>query len=154
MTDLPFGRGGSPLQNLIIRGFTKTKLTAFRISEEMDAGPIIIKKDLELSGRAEEIYTRSALLACEMIKEILEKGFSDKNQIGDPVYFERRKPSDSEITNFDTITELYNHLRMLDAPTYPNAFFRLGRFKFEFSQVIQNNESIQALVHISEEMLD
>ena len=28
MTDLPFGRGGSPLQNLISRGIYKTKITA------------------------------------------------------------------------------------------------------------------------------
>ena len=28
-TDLPFGRGGSPTQNLIIQGFDKTKISAF-----------------------------------------------------------------------------------------------------------------------------
>lgn len=28
MTDLPYGRGGSPLQNLIVRGHTETKITA------------------------------------------------------------------------------------------------------------------------------
>jgi len=28
MTDLPFGRGGSPLQNLISRGFSETKISA------------------------------------------------------------------------------------------------------------------------------
>src|SRR5262245_11007285 len=30
MTDLPYGRGGSPLQNLIANGATKTKITAFK----------------------------------------------------------------------------------------------------------------------------
>src|SRR5688500_871868 len=40
MTDLPFGRGGSPLQNLILRGITTTKLSAFRVAEELDAGPV------------------------------------------------------------------------------------------------------------------
>src|SRR5262245_52018328 len=42
MTDVPFGRGGSPLQNLIVRGITKTRLTALRCVEEMDAGPVYI----------------------------------------------------------------------------------------------------------------
>src|SRR5439155_6844160 len=34
MTDLPHGRGGSPLQNLIARGRGQTKLTALRMVEE------------------------------------------------------------------------------------------------------------------------
>lgn len=154
MTDLPFGRGGSPLQNLISRGIDRTKLTAFRISEVMDAGPILIKKDLELWGRAEEIYVRAALLACQMIKEILDGDFSETEQIGEPVFFKRRKPSESEIVGFDNILDLYNHLRMLDAPTYPNAYFKHGHFKYEFSQVFLNNGTIQATVHITEDMLD
>jgi methionyl-tRNA formyltransferase len=33
MTDLPFGRGGSPLQNLIVRGIERTQLTALRCVE-------------------------------------------------------------------------------------------------------------------------
>ena len=30
MTDLPFGRGGSPLQNLIVRGFNETRISAIK----------------------------------------------------------------------------------------------------------------------------
>jgi len=43
MTDLPFGRGGSPLQNLISRGFKKTKISALKVVKELDAGPIYAK---------------------------------------------------------------------------------------------------------------
>jgi|SRR6516164_1882173 methionyl-tRNA formyltransferase len=39
-TDLPYGRGGSPLQNLIVRGHNSTVLTALRTVEEFDAGSI------------------------------------------------------------------------------------------------------------------
>ena len=31
MTDLPYGRGGSPLQNLIMNGFSDTKITAISV---------------------------------------------------------------------------------------------------------------------------
>ena len=48
MTDLPFGRGGSPLQNLILNNFSHTKITALKMSDELDAGPIYLKKDLRL----------------------------------------------------------------------------------------------------------
>jgi methionyl-tRNA formyltransferase len=37
MTDLPYGRGGSPLQNLIQRGHSSTMLSALRCSAELDA---------------------------------------------------------------------------------------------------------------------
>ena len=50
MTDLPFGRGGSPLQNLIVLGKEKTKISALKVVEELDAGPIYLKKDLSLNG--------------------------------------------------------------------------------------------------------
>ena len=39
MTDVPFGRGGSPLQNLILGGHAKTKISALRMTRKMDAGP-------------------------------------------------------------------------------------------------------------------
>jgi hypothetical protein len=60
MTDVPFGRGGSPLQNLIVRGRRETKLTALRMSREFDAGPVYMKEPLSLEGGAEEIYLGSA----------------------------------------------------------------------------------------------
>jgi len=50
MTDLPFGRGGSPLQNLIVRGFTHTKLSALRVEKGLDTGDIYLKEDLEQYG--------------------------------------------------------------------------------------------------------
>ena len=47
MTDLPYGRGGSPLQNLILRGHTETKLTAHRMVKELDAGEgVLILTDI------------------------------------------------------------------------------------------------------------
>ena len=49
-TDLPYGRGGTPLQNLILRGHQNTKLSAFKLVDEMDAGPIYLKADLFFRG--------------------------------------------------------------------------------------------------------
>ena len=63
MTDVPFGRGGSPLQNLIVRGYRRTKLTALRMVEAFDAGPVYLKADLSLAGSAEEIYLRASHLS-------------------------------------------------------------------------------------------
>ena len=46
MTDLPYGRGGSPLQNLIVRGIYETCISAIRCVKEMDAGPVYVKRAL------------------------------------------------------------------------------------------------------------
>ncbi len=43
MTDLPYGRGGSPLQNLILKKVYNTKISALRVEKELDAGEIYLK---------------------------------------------------------------------------------------------------------------
>ena len=71
MTDLPFGRGGSPLQNLISRGFTETKISALKVEEGLDTGPIYLKTKLKLEGTAEEIFRRSSKIIFKMILVLL-----------------------------------------------------------------------------------
>ena len=78
MTNLPYGRGGSPLQNLIVRGHTETKISALRVVKELDAGSIYLKRDLSLSGTAEEIYDRANEVIEPMISEIISKNLEPK----------------------------------------------------------------------------
>ncbi len=57
MTDVPYGRGGSPLQNLIERGHRETTLSALRMTEQFDAGPVYLKKALSLKGGPQRRFT-------------------------------------------------------------------------------------------------
>ena len=58
MTDVPFGRGGSPLQNLIVQGYTETKLSALHMVSELDAGPVYMKRGVVAGGfRSRDIRT-------------------------------------------------------------------------------------------------
>ena len=50
MTDLPFGRGGSPLQNLIINKVYDTKISAIKVDGGLDTGPIYMKKDFSANA--------------------------------------------------------------------------------------------------------
>ena len=86
-TDLPYGRGGSPIQNLIILGHTKTVITALKMNEEFDSGPIYLKESLSLEGLAEEIYNRASIVVAEMIKTIITNNPKHKKQVGKPVIF-------------------------------------------------------------------
>lgn len=136
MADVPYGRGGSPLQNLILRGHRKTKLTALRMVEDFDAGPVYLKEDLCLEGSAEEIYIRATYLAARMIHRIIEERPEPQPQVGEPFVFERRKPHQSSIPELSDLQALYDYLRMLDAAGYPRAFLEHGGFRYEFSRAV------------------
>lgn len=148
MTDVPYGRGGSPLQNLIERGHSETKLTALRMTEEMDAGPIYIKLPLSLDGKAENIYLRAGDLSFEIIQWMISNQPTPSPQQGEPVIFKRRRPEQSSLPVTGSITELYNHIRMLDAPTYPLAFIEHGEFVIEFSDAEAMENELTASVRI------
>lgn len=148
MTDLPFGRGGSPLQNLIVRGIQETKISAFRCVEEMDAGPIYLKKPLSLHGSAGEIYLRAAHIIEEMIVEILSTRPMPQPQVGEPTIFKRRRPEDSNLSAARSLEEAFDMIRMLDAEGYPHAFLDVGRFRLEFTGASQQTDEIAADVRI------
>ncbi len=138
VADLPYGRGGSPLQNLIIRGVKWTKVSALKVDGGLDTGPIYLKRDVFIGlGSAEEIFIEiSNLIFQEMIPEILEKRPKPYPQKGEILEFQRRKPHESELTPeiAENLPRLYDFIRMLDGEGYPRAFLRLGRFKILFSE--------------------
>ena len=134
MTDLPFGRGGSPLQNLIARGIYETKLSALKCTAQLDAGDIYIKQPLSLWGTAEEIYLRAAELTKEMIIQIVKEKPQLHKQQGEPVVFQRRKPSEGDVGEFDSLAEIFDYIRMLDADTYPPAFLDMNNLHIEFTR--------------------
>lgn len=148
MTDVPYGRGGSPLQNLIARGHKDTKLTALKMTCELDAGPFYMKRDLSLTGRAQDIFERSADLIYEMMREMVLSEPTPVPQTGEPVIFARRTPEMSELPKTADIEKIYDHIRMLDAETYPPAFIRHGDFVIEFSDAEIDNGAIKASVSI------
>lgn len=149
MTDVPYGRGGSPLQNLIVRGHRQTKLTALRMTEEFDAGPIYLKEDLCLEGGAEEVYIRATYLSAQMIRRIIEEQPNPQPQAGAVVVFKRRKPRESGILELTSLQSLYDFIRMLDAEGYPRAFLEYAGFRYEFSRAALYDDRIIADVKIT-----
>ena len=150
MTDLPYGRGGSPLQNLIVRGLTATKLSALRVEVGLDTGPVYLKMDLSLSGTAEEIFVRVNKLVGKMIVEIIQNNLQPVPQEGDPVVFKRRKPEQSDMSGLEKLEEIFDHIRMLDADGYPHAYIEKGEFRYEFTRAsIKADGSIVADVKIT-----
>ena len=151
-SNLPKGRGGSPIQNQIMLIIKKTKISAFKVSERLDSGPICIQGDLSLQGNALDILSKMEAKSVQMIKKIIKtKNLKFKKQKGKPSFFKRRKPSESKINAYKTktINKLYDFLRMLDAPGYPKAFIKLNKFKFSFNSIKIKKNTINAKVEIT-----
>lgn len=139
MTDLPYGRGGSPLQNLIVNKMYNTKISAIKVEKDLDAGPIYIKRDFYVGlGSAQEIYRKiSDIIFSDMIPYIIKNGIIPKIQEGEPTFFSRRTPEQSDLSKakIENLNDLYDFIRMLDAQSYPKAFLDFKEFKMLFSDV-------------------
>lgn len=153
--DLPYGRGGSPLQNQIIRKIYNTKISAIKVVKDLDAGDVYFKKNISLKiGNIEEIFMEmSKKIFFEMIPKILKERPAPKPQIGEILEFKRRKPEDSnfEKTDFETLESIYDFIRMVDGEGYPKAFIKKGNFKLEFSEVNYKDGKLVGRFEINEE---
>jgi methionyl-tRNA formyltransferase len=148
MTDLPYGRGGSPLQNLIVRGHSETKISALRVVKVVDAGPIYLKKKLDLTGTAKEIFSNANEIIENMISEIISKKINPKAQEGEVVKFSRRKPEDGNIEEVEDLEKVYDYIRMLDADGYPAAFLETENLKLEFTKAHFNRDEEIITAHV------
>lgn len=149
MTNLPFGRGGSPLQNLVVRGVNETYLTALRCVAELDAGPIYMKRPMSLFGTAEEILLRAGKLTEEMIGDIVLNRTEPQPQIGEPTIFHRRTTKDGNLEKLSELEQVFDYIRMLDADGYPPAFLETDHFRLEFSRASLKLDSVIADVKIT-----
>jgi methionyl-tRNA formyltransferase len=140
---LPKYRGGSPIQNQIIRGVNDSAVTLFIMNEEMDAGNVVFQESMSLSGSIDDIFNRIEGLGYKGTMQFLDEPADGVKQIEeDATYFKRRTEQQSEITLDELKREsaeyLYNKIRMLGDP-YPNAFIRTRDNKkllIKFSEIV------------------
>ena len=146
-SDLPKFKGGSPIQNQIVNGIKKTKITAFKVSDKIDAGDICLKNNLDLNGTAIQIFQKMEKKCVYMIKHLSrKKKIRFYRQKGKSSYFKRRKLKDSNIFSIKkpNISKIFNFIRMLDAPDYPKAYIDLKKYKILLENVkIKKNKILK-----------
>lgn len=148
-TNLPFGRGGSPIQNLILRNYKKTYISAIKMTDVLDGGPIYLKKKLKLNGNADDIFIRASKIIFQMIDIMINKKIFPIDQKGKVTRFKRIHPKKSKISKKNSSLEkVYNHIRMLDAKTYPTAFIEYGNLRIEFKKPKKKRKMICSEVNI------
>jgi methionyl-tRNA formyltransferase len=150
MTDVPYGRGGSPLQNLIARGHDTTMMSALRCERGLDAGPVYLKRPLALHGSAEEIFLRADRVIESMIVEMIRDEPAPSPQQGEVVTFTRRRPEEGDLRAASGLDQWYDLIRMLDAEGYPHAYLDVGALRLEFSRVNRRSGGLVANVVIRE----
>ena len=154
MTDLPFGRGGSPFQNLIMEEIYDTKVSALKVSEGIDTGDIYIKEPFNISvGSAEENFIKlSGIVFKSMIPKLLDNEIVPVKQTGEVTTFKRRTPDQSNIRLLETksISKLYDFIRMLDAEGYPKAYLEIDGIRLEFGEVNLKNNTLVGIFEVIE----
>jgi len=131
-SNLPKFRGGSPIQNQIIRGIAKTKTTAFFMTNGIDEGDILLQKNLSLKGSINDIFERMLENDYQMILKIIQGKYKVRKQTGKVTTYKRRNPKQSELKNLNYSKRfIYDYIRMLGDP-YPNAFIKIGSKKIIF----------------------
>jgi methionyl-tRNA formyltransferase len=90
-TALPHGRGGHPIENLILRGHTHTVITAHQMVPELDAGPIYrqSRRPISLAGTKDDICARFIAPVVTLARQILRDEPTPVPQAGPVTRFRR-----------------------------------------------------------------
>jgi methionyl-tRNA formyltransferase len=148
---LPFGRGGSPIQNLILRGFRKSPLCAIEMTNVLDGGPIYCSEEVSLEGKISEIFFNLASSVEKLILKIVNENPKPIPQKGEIVEFKRLKAADNELDFSLAPKELFDRIRMVDGLDYPKAFKKIGKYRLKFSDASIKDGKLYAHVEFNEE---
>jgi UDP-2,4-diacetamido-2,4,6-trideoxy-beta-L-altropyranose hydrolase len=128
-SDLPRGKGWSPLTWQILQGENEIPVTLFEAGEKVDSGVIYSQDWMEFKGHElidelREAQARVTMKLCKRFVDDYPRILEDaREQVGASDYYPRRLPTDSLI-NPDklSISELFALLRVADPDRYPIYF--------------------------------
>jgi methionyl-tRNA formyltransferase len=129
-SDLPKGKGFSPLQWQIIEGKSCIVLTLFEAIKDLDAGDYFIKENLGFEGHEllDELHYKLGLKINNMAENFINNYnfIKPTKQFGESTFYPKRTKLDDKIDPNKSIIELFNHLRIANNTDYPLYFEHLG----------------------------
>lgn len=135
-SDLPKGRGMSPLTWEILNGKKFFSFCLIEASTKIDSGKIYFKKKVKipdniLFNQIKEIQFRQNLFLIKKFLNIYKKKkpIKYREQQGKPTFYKLRKPKDHELNVNKTIKSQFNLLRTSDNKHYPT-YFKYKNKKF------------------------
>lgn len=146
---VPYGRGGSPIQNMVLNGHEQTEVVALQMTSKLDEGPVYLRQPVSLLGGGEEILRRIYCQVVAMMQQLVAGLPLAKPQEGEITCFARRQPEQSFLRFDEAPQSLFDKIRVLDIDGYPRAFTEVGQYQLRFSHpVLRLDGSIDAHVVI------
>lgn len=130
-SDLPRGRGFSPIPWQVLEGQNRIPIVLFEADEELDSGPIYFRDVVELDGTEllDEIRMKTWAKTEALITRFLEsyRTVSPVPQEGQATFYPRRSRKDDELEPQETLASQFDHLRIVDNERYPAWFTYRGQ---------------------------
>ena len=134
-SDLPKGKGWSPLSWQILEGKKLIPFTLIEAADEVDSGKIYAQKWEQLNGfeLLDELHNIQAKATYQICKQFINNISSSikkgQPQKGNESFYHRRRPIHSKLDINKSIKEQFNLLRIVDNKRYP-AYFEIKKRKF------------------------
>ena len=125
-SDLPQGKGWSPVTWQVLEGKSTIPVTLFEAAASIDSGQIYSQAYISLNGTEllEEIKHQQGLATQSLIINFVESlpNIQGRPQCGDESFYPRRNPEDSRLDIHKSLYDQFDLLRVCDNERYPAHF--------------------------------
>lgn len=125
-SDLPKGRGFSPLTWQTLEGKLEIPVCLIEAADAVDVGPVVLRRMLRFEGHEliDEMQAAVGQISVDMVMWYLDQPHPPVGtpQQGDATVYPRRRPPDSRLDPEQSIAAQFDLLRVVDNERYP-AFF-------------------------------
>ncbi len=159
---LPKYRGASPLQSALLNGDAKSGVTIMQIVKALDAGDILLKREIDISGyNLVRLHDDLALLGAESVIQVLyniDYYMENKTKQDDSkaTYCTKINKEDGLIDWDESAESIYNKVRAFTPILNVYTFFKGERFIVTDSSFRDSalNESPGTIIGVNEASID
>lgn len=132
-SDLPRGRGWSPLTWQVLEGARRIPVTLIEAADAVDSGPIHRQEWIELDGSelVDDLRRKQAASTLRLCRTFLaaypESAQQPRPQTGTPDHYRKRTPEDGRLNADLSLRAQFNLLRISDNRRYPAWFTIAGQ---------------------------
>ena len=119
----------------ILDGADRIPVTLIEAADDVDSGPVYAQRWIAFEGhelidelRAAQAKATHALCRA-FVDNYPESAAQGREQAGEPTYYPRRRPADSELDPEHSLIDQFNQLRVADNRRYP-AFFEFDGHRY------------------------
>jgi len=142
---LPQYRGAAPIERVLLEGEKETGVTIFKLTEEIDAGPIALQEKVEIDFEDDyfTLFSKLTLKAFKALKEVVsfikEDKISFSPQKGEVSYAPKIKKEEAEIDWHLPAERIYNLIRAFKKWPVAYTFYKKKRIRIFEAEVIEKD---------------